>query len=85
MNLHVMNICKIGQGHACCRYLLADPQGFMCAKFNDKPTISLADVIIGKTQQKSVKDLLDERVVNKTITARGDNCEGKDREFLNSK
>jgi len=29
---HVINVCKIGQGNDCCRYLVAGPKGFECAK-----------------------------------------------------
>ena len=36
LNLYNMtvinNICKIGQGAACCKYLLLDSAGFHCAK-----------------------------------------------------
>ena len=34
MNAHVRDICKIGQGHAYCRYLLAGPAGFECGKLD---------------------------------------------------
>lgn len=26
-------VCKVGQGEACCRYILLDGKGFKCAKF----------------------------------------------------
>ncbi len=29
---HVKNVCKIGQGNACCRYLMVGAGGFECAK-----------------------------------------------------
>lgn len=29
---HVTDVCKIGQGHDCCRYLVVGPGGFECAK-----------------------------------------------------
>lgn len=29
---HVKNVCKIGQGNDCCRYLVMGAQGFECAK-----------------------------------------------------
>jgi hypothetical protein len=29
---HVFRTCQIGQGPACCRYLLGGPDGFECAK-----------------------------------------------------
>jgi hypothetical protein len=32
MNQNVINICKIGQGANCCKYLLAGTEGFECAK-----------------------------------------------------
>ena len=31
-NKIVTNTCKIGQGHDCCRYLMAGRDGFECAK-----------------------------------------------------
>jgi len=32
MNRHVVDICKIGQGKFCCRYLVAGSDGLECAK-----------------------------------------------------
>jgi hypothetical protein len=32
INNHVRNICKIGQGNACCRYLVISGVGFECVK-----------------------------------------------------
>ena len=32
MNKHVKDICRIGQGLDCCRYLIAGREGFECAK-----------------------------------------------------
>ena len=32
MNDQVKNVCKIGQGHDCCRYLIMGIEGFECAK-----------------------------------------------------
>jgi 5-methylcytosine-specific restriction endonuclease McrA len=32
MNKNVTDVCKIGQGAACCKYLLAGAEGFECAK-----------------------------------------------------
>jgi hypothetical protein len=32
MNEYIMNTCKLGQGSKCCRYLIAGPNGFECAK-----------------------------------------------------
>lgn len=28
-------VCKIGQGNECCRYLIVGPKGFGCAKHTD--------------------------------------------------
>jgi hypothetical protein len=33
-NKHIKEVCKIGQGKECCRYLLCGPDGFECAKPN---------------------------------------------------
>lgn len=55
---YVDSVCKIGQGHSCCRYLVCSKDGFECEKFS------------------SLKSLLDKRVEDKTMTARGDNCKG---------
>jgi hypothetical protein len=67
MNDQIKNVCKIGQGSDCCRYLMMGPKGFECAKHTE------------------LKTLLDKRVMLKTITAQGDNCEGKTIEELNNK
>ena len=40
MNEHIENICKIGQGGECCRYLICGAGGFECAKHTE-----LKDVI----------------------------------------
>ena len=64
---HVKNVCKIGQGHDCCRYLVMGREGFECAKGT------------------SLQPHLDTRVMTETITARGDNCEGKTIKELNEK
>lgn len=29
---HIVNVCKIGQGKDCCRYLLCGATGFECGK-----------------------------------------------------
>jgi hypothetical protein len=31
----VKSVCKIGQGHACCRYLTMAPDGWDCEKHSD--------------------------------------------------
>lgn len=35
MNEHIKNVCKIGQGYECCRYLAVGPKGFECLKSSD--------------------------------------------------
>ena len=62
MSEHVGKVCRIGQGHECCRYLMMGTKGFECAK--------VAGI--------GVKALLDKRVAEETMTARGDNCDGKE-------
>ena len=32
MNENINNVCKIGQGNLCCRYLVVGNKGFECAK-----------------------------------------------------
>lgn len=57
---YVTDVCKIGQGNDCCRYLVAGVAGFQCVKLT------------------SMKSVLDAR--GTTMTAQGDNCEGKQQE-----
>lgn len=52
-------VCKMGQGHDCCRYLSVDRNGWSCLKGTE------------------LKPYLDNRVKTMTMTARGDNCEGR--------
>ena len=35
MNETVRNVCKAGQGNACCRYLVIGPMGFECVRGTD--------------------------------------------------
>jgi len=32
MSSQIEEVCKIGQGNDCCRYLVVGPNGFECAK-----------------------------------------------------
>jgi hypothetical protein len=32
---HLKEVCKIGQGDKCCRYVYADGDGIQCAKLDD--------------------------------------------------
>lgn len=34
MNEYIKQICKIGQGGACCKYLVMGTEGFECMKVN---------------------------------------------------
>lgn len=65
MSKIIEEVCKIGHGNECCRYLVIGSKGFECMKNTE------------------MKHLLDSRVQNKMMTARGDNCEGKTVEELN--
>lgn len=39
---HVSNVCKIGQGEACCSFLFVDGDGMQCAKGTEvEPVIHL--------------------------------------------
>lgn len=76
---YIKDICKIGQGHECCRYLLMGPKGFECGKMDDRNQVqTLEDKIKGSLPRKSARELLFERAEKGLMTARGDNCEGKD-------
>jgi hypothetical protein len=35
---HIKNVCKIGQGNACCRYLTVAPNGWNCEKLSSLKT-----------------------------------------------
>lgn len=41
MNQHIKDVCKIGQGFNCCKYLVMGVNGFECMKLdeNDKRLI----------------------------------------------
>jgi hypothetical protein len=39
LNEHVKNVCRIGQGHSCCRYLVMGGNGFECAKHTELKTL----------------------------------------------
>lgn len=67
MNKHIKEVCKMGKGYACCRYLVLGTSGFECVKGHPMAVT------------------LDERAEAGTMVARGDNCEGKSIEELNSK
>lgn len=62
---HIKEVCRIGQGAACCRYLIMSDSGWECWKID-----------------KALRQSIDNRVQN--MIAKGDNCEGKDKHFLNS-
>lgn len=48
---YIKNTCKIGQGAACCRYLMVGTKGFECGKLSSlKPVI---DARVNKMNAKS--------------------------------
>lgn len=67
LNEHIKNVCKVGKGNECCRYLVVGPQGLECVK-----------------HIQEMKEHLDTRVTEKTMVARGDNCDGRTRDELQS-
>lgn len=73
----VQTVCKIGQGHKCCRYLTMDTQGWDCVKLTPQRIQTLLDVMEGVPATMTARQLLDARVANETMVARGDNCEGR--------
>ena len=38
-NKQVEEVCKIGQGNDCCRYLLAGSEGFECGKLTELKSV----------------------------------------------
>jgi hypothetical protein len=68
---YVKGVCKIGEGAACCRYLLMGTQGFECGKHQTWQVKSLAG-----DGAENVKALMDARVAAGTMVAQGDNCDG---------
>lgn len=48
---HVKDVCKIGQGHDCCRYLVMGTKGFECAKLQ----LSLRHTIDGRVHKMSAQ------------------------------
>lgn len=49
MTDYVKNTCKIGLGNTCCRYLVAGPSGFECAKFT-----SLKSLLDGRVDSNTI-------------------------------
>lgn len=74
---HVRAVCKIGQGHACCRYLTVGPEGWGCVKLDPQPIRSLLDVMDGRPATLTAKRIIDDRVACGEMMAHGDNCEGR--------
>ena len=46
----IIDVCKMGQGADCCRYLICSGNGFECAK-----TTSLKDIIDTRVNQMNAK------------------------------
>lgn len=86
MNEHVKQVCKIGQGPACCRYLLFGLDGWECAKMNHDTGVKTLRHMIDGTVPESMtaKEIIDRNVASGASVSAGDNCEGKTVEFLNS-
>jgi hypothetical protein len=64
INEHVKNVCKVGQGNACCRYLVISADGFECMKGTDMKAYLDARVAMetmvaraDNCDGKSIKDL----------------------------
>ena len=57
---YLKETCKMGQGNDCCRYIIVHPE----------------DGFVCGKEEPDIKSVLDERVDNLSMTARGDNCEG---------
>jgi hypothetical protein len=49
-NKHITEICKMGQGKDCCRYLTCGSEGFMCAKLNP----SLAMILDKRVREETI-------------------------------
>lgn len=59
-NEYIQQICKPGQGAACCKYLIGNPNGSMeCAKVTS-----------------SLKSTIDAKYLRESQVAQGDNCGG---------
>ena len=68
MNKHVKNVCKIGQGADCCKYLVAGGKGFECAKHDpsDKAVIDAnwSESNVAQGDNCDGKDFQDETTIN---------------------
>lgn len=40
---HVLNVCRIGQGADCCKYLVMGAHGFKCMKINESTKVLIDD------------------------------------------
>lgn len=49
LNEHVKNVCKIGKGNACCRYLVVGPKGLECVKHIQEMKEHLDEKVTGMT------------------------------------
>ena len=46
--IHLNQVCKIGQGNECCRYIIAGSQGIGCAKHTELNKVIDAKVNAGE-------------------------------------
>ncbi len=74
---HVKDVCKIGQGNLCCRYLVVGKDGFECVKLLQGPCVTLYDKIRGMDARLTPKQVIDQKVAQGEYVAEGDNCEGR--------
>ena len=63
---HAHRVCRIGQGNACCRYLVVGSGGFECAKFS-----SLRQTLDNRVAAGSITAIGDNCDGNKDIPGPG--------------
>lgn len=59
---HLDEICRVGKGKSCCRYLTFNVKGFSCARVDGNTYLAIT---------------LDDRVRENTMTTQGSNCGGR--------
>lgn len=60
---HVKNVCKIGQGAECCKYLLLGSGGFECGKLTAKETIDK----LWNSTKNAQGDNCEGKIINKGV------------------
>lgn len=51
---HILNVCRIGQDAACCRYLTIDPNGWACERQTELAAVIDQRVAAGLFTARSV-------------------------------